>query len=208
MKPNTNHWVISLKDTLVLEGHFYCHEHLKETMRGLILDHFIGDTNTNTEHLNIPSLLMRELCAIADNISIGKEPGDVPTINPDIIFSLNPHLGDDEEYELEMDLQNLAYLLITVHHLNRLAPTLVEDDVMEYKRPWQESKAFKDDRRKTEPVIEFMRRWFIRDEEDQIEMLRIVEDDFTTEGTRIQTKLKITNEKRLKADCLCTRHRR
>ena len=64
MKPSVNHWVMTIQDSVVLEGHFYMYEHLNQTLRGLLLNHYIEDANTNIEHLIVTALMMRELCDI------------------------------------------------------------------------------------------------------------------------------------------------
>lgn len=66
LQPSTNHFVVNLKNSITLGGHFYTYDLMNSTLKGIVRDHFIGASNTNTEHPKVLALLMRAVCSFAE----------------------------------------------------------------------------------------------------------------------------------------------
>lgn len=80
MKPTTNQFDMTITHSLAFGGHFYTFDHMRRTMIGLIRDHYIGRSNTTTEFMRAPLLLMKALCAFAETLTIVNQPNGKPNI--------------------------------------------------------------------------------------------------------------------------------
>ena len=48
---------------------------MKDTLRGMVLEHYLGRDVTNTEHVKAPVLLMKAVCSLASRYVNGKAEG-------------------------------------------------------------------------------------------------------------------------------------
>lgn len=65
MHPNTEHLVVSLKDSLACGAHFYCIDHMVKTLHALIAEHFC-ELITNAEHPKTVLMVVQWTLAIRD----------------------------------------------------------------------------------------------------------------------------------------------
>lgn len=137
MRPATTHLVATYSESIVFGGHFYCFNVMKETLRGIIFEHYLGRDVTNTEHVKAPVLLMKAVCSLTARYSSGITEGSF------LRFSLR--FGTEEEIKdltLPMDDDALAFLLLTVFNLDQLTPELPVDSE---EVVWQKTTEFEND---------------------------------------------------------------
>ena len=63
MRPNTVHAVITTKDCLAIGGHFYNRNTFDRTLDAAVIEHFFGNTITNTQHPNSFIILFKQFYA-------------------------------------------------------------------------------------------------------------------------------------------------
>ncbi|KAL5514912.1 hypothetical protein ACEPAG_2228 [Sanghuangporus baumii] len=195
MKPATNHLVMNIEHCLAFGGHFYSFHHMRATMKGIIRDHYIGKSNSNSELLRAPLLLMKAISGIAETLSI-----------------VDPHQESDEATdELPTDdVQNVADLLITVIHLDQLAPELPPYTTGQRRRAWQDSPEFKHDFAKVSAPVDHVVNWMSTN--DKNGALLQAEEAFRKECLDLQNRLtekskrKLANSKIMKFKCVCDDH--
>jgi hypothetical protein len=62
MRPDCEHIVYTLEDTIVTGGHFYAATTLEQSMWSGLREHLFGRTSTNAEHLASEAILHRLMC--------------------------------------------------------------------------------------------------------------------------------------------------
>ncbi|KAL5522322.1 hypothetical protein ACEPAF_2179 [Sanghuangporus sanghuang] len=191
MKPATNHFVMSIEHSLAFGGHFYLFHHMRATMKGIIRDHYIGKSNSNTELLCAPLLLMKAISGIAETLSI-----------------VDPEQARDE---LPTDnVQDVADVVVTVVHLDQLAPELPPYTTGHRRKSWQDSPEFKHDFAKVSAPVEHIVSWMKTN--GYIDALAKAEEAFREECVELQNRLtkkskrKLANSKIVKFKCVCGNH--
>ena len=76
MRPATTHLVATYRESIVFGGHFYCLNSVRDTLRGMILEHYLGRDVTNTEHVKAAVLLMKSVCSLAARYRSGITEGE------------------------------------------------------------------------------------------------------------------------------------
>ena len=67
MHPNTEHLVISLKDSLACGAHYYCLDHMLKTLHAVIAEHFTEEV-TNADHPKCILMVMQWTLAVRDRL--------------------------------------------------------------------------------------------------------------------------------------------
>lgn len=61
MRPGTPHFIVGVEDCMTTGGHFYNRNNLEASMISMIMEHYMGDEITNTEHPTSPIILFKLL---------------------------------------------------------------------------------------------------------------------------------------------------
>lgn len=69
MRPGTPHHVISTKDTIAIGGHFFSFHHFSRTLDSVMVEHFVADSITNTDHTEVHIVLFKMLRRYRDGLS-------------------------------------------------------------------------------------------------------------------------------------------
>ena len=73
MHPNTEHLVVSLKDSLACGAHFYCLDLMIKTLHAIIAEH-VSETFTNADHPKTVLMVIQWALAVRDRLEEDKVP--------------------------------------------------------------------------------------------------------------------------------------
>lgn len=72
MQPGTPHHIISTEDTIAIGGHFFSTFLFSKTLEALIIEHFVAEFITNTEHTEVHIVLFKMLRKYRDGLNRGE----------------------------------------------------------------------------------------------------------------------------------------
>ncbi|KAL5529795.1 hypothetical protein ACEPAG_5782 [Sanghuangporus baumii] len=186
MRPGTSHLVITGDFSVCFGGHFYSYAHLEDTLRALVLEHYIGFRVSNAEHRVAPLLLMKAVCSFAERLCNGTRDQLHSSASP----------------------SEVATLLVIVVHVDRLAPKLAPEP--EDLPAWIGSEDFQHDyqicRNAVGPVVNGLCDFCSESGDDFNDLLERAEMLYREECESVERRLKHNEYTKMLYSCLCGRH--
>lgn len=144
MRPGIIHFVVTLEDCLAVGGHFYSSLCYRDSLRAAVLEHYFGDSITNTEHPRCGVAFFKAVCGYTSTWT--STEGGSGGLRKCRFTALLLWVWANWTSVAEgfPAWEELAALVVLIMNYDQLAPLLPSDSVG---RVWQETTEFRHDHR-------------------------------------------------------------